>query len=316
MHSDHQRLLVIKHGALGDLLQADGVLRDLRAHYPQAHITLLTTPGFAGLMARCPHVDAVLLDARAPLWQLPRQFSLRRQLRQCQFTGVFDLQSSQRTRLYRQYLLTDVPWVARTQGQAPSSGLQGLVDLLTLARVPVPHARSPDLSWMVTDVAQRLHAAGLSAPYIALIPGASARHPQKRWPYYAQLASLLIQQGCSVVTVLGPDELDLADAMPGVVMHGLNWFELAGVLHQASYVIGNDTGPSHLASGLRRPGLALFGPATSAQRAELARGQFQVLQLTDLHAYTAQQLYQHIAPSLIPIPLPAIPAPLPYGSAG
>jgi ADP-heptose:LPS heptosyltransferase len=62
--------LVIKHGAFGDLIQADGALRDIRAAHPGWEIVLLTTPPFRRLMERCPHVDRLLIDRRAPLWRL------------------------------------------------------------------------------------------------------------------------------------------------------------------------------------------------------------------------------------------------------
>ena len=45
-------ILVVKLGALGDLLLADGALRDLRAHHPGDRIVLLTRRAFAPLMAR------------------------------------------------------------------------------------------------------------------------------------------------------------------------------------------------------------------------------------------------------------------------
>ena len=38
-----QRLLVIKHGALGDIVQGFGAFASLRAGHPDAHIALLTT---------------------------------------------------------------------------------------------------------------------------------------------------------------------------------------------------------------------------------------------------------------------------------
>jgi ADP-heptose:LPS heptosyltransferase len=59
-----ERILVIKLGAFGDLVQADGAMRDIRAFHPDAEITLLTMPPFRKLMSRCPHVDNVVADTR------------------------------------------------------------------------------------------------------------------------------------------------------------------------------------------------------------------------------------------------------------
>jgi ADP-heptose:LPS heptosyltransferase len=127
---------------------------------------------------------------------------------------------------------------------------------------------------------------GVRTPYVALIPGSAARHPHKRWPYYDQLAKALRERGYDVVTAPGPDEIELAKSIPGHTLLGpngfLNWFELAGVLKGASFIVGNDTGPSHVASCLRKPGLVLFGPHTSAALTGIARGDFHAIEVPDL----------------------------------
>ena len=74
-------VLVIRHGAFGDLLQADGALRDLREHHRGRHIALLASSPYTRLMSRCPHVDEVIADPRAPLLQLGRNLALLRTLR-------------------------------------------------------------------------------------------------------------------------------------------------------------------------------------------------------------------------------------------
>jgi len=68
---ERDNVLVIKLGALGDIVFADGALQDIRAWHPGAHITLLTRRGSAALMQRCPWVDAVIADDNAPRWRHP-----------------------------------------------------------------------------------------------------------------------------------------------------------------------------------------------------------------------------------------------------
>ena len=60
-----ERILVIKHGALGDWVLATGCFAAIRRHHRSAHVTLLTTPAFADLGARCPWFDEVWTDERA-----------------------------------------------------------------------------------------------------------------------------------------------------------------------------------------------------------------------------------------------------------
>ncbi|MBT5165748.1 MAG: ADP-heptose--LPS heptosyltransferase, partial [Nitrosomonadales bacterium] len=38
-----ENILIIKHGALGDLIQADGIFKSIRANHKNAKVFLLTT---------------------------------------------------------------------------------------------------------------------------------------------------------------------------------------------------------------------------------------------------------------------------------
>lgn len=301
MHTP-EKVLVIKLGAFGDVVQADGALRDIRAFHPAAQITLLTMPPFRKLMSRCPHVDRVLTDPRAPLWKVDAWFRLARMFRQERFDRVYDLQRQDRTDLYHRLFLRHVAWSGKQKGERPKSGLDGLLFQLDRAGVPTRHCLKPDVSWMAEDMSALLAREGVRTPYIALIPGCSARHPHKRWPYYGQLAAALIERGYDVVTAPGPDEIELAAGIPGHALLGpngyLNWFELAGVLKDACYVVGNDTGPSHVASCLGRPGLALFGSHTSAARTGIRRGEFGALEVPDLADLSVDTVLDAITPKL------------------
>ncbi|MEX0828167.1 MAG: glycosyltransferase family 9 protein [Haliea sp.] len=304
------RILIIRHGAFGDLVQSDGAIRDIRAAWPDAHISLLTTPAFRILMERCPHIDEVLIDARRPWWQLRTLWQLRQQLAHAQFTHIYDLQKSFRTGYYRKFFQLPAYWSGRkynglTRRQAAPqipSTLAGIQQQLANEGIATRHTLKPDVGWMADDVSLILERHGVSKPYVALIPGCSARHPHKRWPYYAELATRLLEQGYAVVTAPGPDEIELARSLPGQALFDgdkmLNWFQLAGVLQQACFVIGNDTGPSHVAAHLGRPGLALFGPHTSAARTAIRTERFDALEVPDLAALSAEQVFTTVSERL------------------
>lgn len=300
-----EKILVIKLGAFGDVVQADGALRDIRAFHPDAQITLLTMPPFRKLMSRCPHVDRVLTDPRAPLWKVGAWLRLARMLREERFDRAYDLQRQDRTELYHRLFLQHVAWIGKQKGERPKSGLDGLLFQLDHAGVPTRHCLNPDVSWMADDMSAVLAQEGVRKPYVALIPGCSARHPHKRWPYYGQLAAALIERGYDVVTAPGPDELELAKSIPGHTLLGpggyLNWFELAGVLKDACFIVGNDTGPSHVAACMGKAGLALFGPHTSAARAGIRRGEFDALEVPDLAGLSVAAVLEAITPRLPPL---------------
>lgn len=297
-----EKILIIRHGAFGDIVQTDGALRDIRAGFPDAEIVLLTSAPFRKLMGRCPHIDRILIDNRAPLWKLGALWSLRKTLKSEAFDRVFDLQKTDRTELYHRLFLNNTIWSGRVAGHRPASAIDGYITQLRSAGVEPAECARPNVEWMADDVRAALVEAGVRQPYIVLIPGCSARHPHKRWPYYDQLAAALIAQGYDVVTAPGPDEIDLCKSIPGHTLLGpngfLNWFELAGVLKASCFIVGNDTGPSHVASCLRKPGLALFGPHTSAARTGICRGEFEAIEVANLAELEVQTVLNTVLSKL------------------
>ncbi|MGH8494471.1 MAG: glycosyltransferase family 9 protein [Moraxellaceae bacterium] len=296
-----EKILVIRHGAFGDIVQADGALRDIRAQHPQAEIVLLTTPPFRKLLERCPHVDRLLLDERASLWHLGKTLVLRQQLRAEGFTRVYDLQSSNRTKSYQRFLLPGIPWCDnRDFNGRPVRECYKLQ--LEREGVKAEHAMNPDVSWMADEMSAFLAAEGVRPGYVLLIPGCAAKHPQKRWPYYAELARELIACGYQVVTAPGPDEIELCKSIPGITLLGpkgfLGWFELAGVIRSAAFVVGNDTGPSHVAACLARPGLVLFGSHTSAAKTGILRPDFLAIEVGDLKDLPVARVLEAVFPRL------------------
>jgi ADP-heptose:LPS heptosyltransferase len=301
-----ERILVIKHGAFGDVIQTDGALRDIRAHHAGAEITVLTTPPYQSIFARSPSVDRVETETRDPRWRLDRMLRLRSRLRALRPDRVYDLQHSRRTGSYRRWIFTGVPWSGETQQrdwrlrtvpqELPS--LERFAHQLEQAGVPVRHSRRPDVSWMADDVGPLLTDAGIQGRYVFLIPGASAAHPEKRWPHYAPLAAALWKEGVQVVIAPGPDETDLAATIPAIDLtakHGrLSWFALAGVLKGSVFVVGNDTGPTHLAAHSGARGLALFGSHARPEQTGIVRDKFEAIAVTDLQDLPPQQVLARV----------------------
>ena len=293
-------VLVVKLGALGDLLLADGALRDIRAHHPRDHVVLLTRRPFVALMARCPHVDEVLADDNAPRWRIDRMAALAGRLRSRRFERAYDLQNSRRSGFYRRWLLPGVPWSAGEcvsgRGADATPVLERHARQLAGAGIDAVHARAPRPSWLAEPLPP-LVAGRLRPPYAVLLPGASARHPRKRWPGFGELARLLAADGLQVASAPGPDEMPALEAMPGDILldegRPLTIPQLATVLLGAALVVGNDSGPTHLAAHLGCRGLALFDGrgATPAQVGIVRLPRFDALVATPLAALDAAAVH-------------------------
>lgn len=273
-----KRILVIKLASLGDLVQAFGPFAAIRAHHPEAEITLLTTRPYADLARRSGWFDRVWEDGR-PDWQdLPAVWRLARRLRGAGFARVYDLQTSSRSSRYRWFVGGRAAWSGIARGAShphanPARDLMHTVErqreqleMAGIARFP-----APDMAFLDADIA----GFGLPPHFALLIPGASPGRPAKRWPEvrYAALAAGL---DLAVAIIGGPAERGIAAtilaAAPGAVdLTGRTSFaEIGALARRAAFAIGNDTGPAHLVAAAGCPTLALFGedsdPALCAPR--------------------------------------------------
>lgn len=286
-----QNILIIKLGAFGDIVMAEGVFHDVRLNCPEAQVTVLTTPAYKKIFERCPWIDKILIDPRDPRWRIDLMRKLNQRVRFDSYDVVIDLQRANRTSFYHRWFVKNASWSGLAEGcdlpySVPPgkevSVMEEFAIQLEAAGLAVKHTLSPNPVWFVDDVAEILAEAKVWNPYVVLLAGASARRTEKCWPYYDKLAHKLIEQGICVLTVPGPDDLELCKSIPGIMLTGakgyLDFFQLAGVMKGAAYVVGNDSGPSHLAAHLGVPGLALFSGHVPAYRTGIASNRFKCME--------------------------------------
>ncbi len=88
---------------------------------------------------------------------------------------------------------------------------------------------------------------------------------RKRWPYYKDLARMLVDDGYAVVLIGGPQEAERfkKEEWPEEVINCLGKYRVAqtaGILNKCDIVIANDSGPAHIAAALGTKTYTLFGP--------------------------------------------------------
>ena len=103
-------ILIIKHGSLGDLIQANGAIQDIKNSFKTSKVLLLTSRAYLEFMSSCPYIDGVILDKRLPRWNIFYLKDLKKLLEKYEFSHVFDLQNSNRTKFYKKYLLKKPIW--------------------------------------------------------------------------------------------------------------------------------------------------------------------------------------------------------------
>ena len=244
-------VLIIRHGALGDIILSQGIIRDIREAHPDAVITALTIPAYTGIFQRCPNIDKVVTEQRAPANNITATMAALR-LVNGHYDIIYDLMRSDRTFIYRCLYHGGASWHHEPGGsKIPRFNMR---HIFKSKEEPKPKKRRthPPLDWLGDDCTELCSRYKVTGDYIVLVPGSSARHPHKRWPYYQQLADELAAAGHTVLSAPGPDEID---SMPAGITRILNLdgscidlFALTGLLQKARLVIGNDTGPTHIAA--------------------------------------------------------------------
>jgi ADP-heptose:LPS heptosyltransferase len=275
-----KNLLVIKHGALGDIIQGLDAFASLRAGNPDAHIAVMTSPAFAGLMASMPWFDEVIGDDRAGITKLASALTIRRQLRR-DWSCVIDLQCSRRTaRYHRFYIKNGTRWIgtaAHCSDPLPDfTGVNNRDRMMHAVRLANGIDTSADLAWLMPDdvhATDSVSAAAFTPPsgkFVVFISGCSPHRPEKRWPtaHFAVVGRHFMNWGYDVVLVgTAADEStvheilhDLPDAVNACGRTSLG--QLTGLLAHADFVLGNDTGPIFLAAKAGTKTLVLMGAAT------------------------------------------------------
>ncbi|USG62678.1 glycosyltransferase family 9 protein [Sneathiella marina] len=271
-----QNILVIKHGALGDVILAQSPFQAIRQQHPDAKITLLTTKPFAGFLEKSGLFDDIWIDDKPKLWNFKRLATLRKKLRSGEFDRVYDLQTSQRTNTY--FNLFAAGKKPEWCGYAKAGSHPHLSPMRTkihtierhvdqLGVIGVTDIPAADFSWAMTDISKF----SLPSEIALLVPGGSAHRPEKRWPAsrFGELACHLQNNGLTAVLLGGPAEADAIaeirqlcpDAMD--LSSQTSFGDIASLGAKAKLAIGNDTGPLHLISAVGCPTIVLFSKASN-----------------------------------------------------
>ena len=97
-------ILIIKHGSLGDIAQASGVIQDISENHKDEDVFILTTKPYLDLFRKNPFIKEPILDRRLSRFNLFYLYSLMRSLKKYNFLKIYDLQNSNRTSFYKNIL--------------------------------------------------------------------------------------------------------------------------------------------------------------------------------------------------------------------
>jgi lipopolysaccharide heptosyltransferase I len=290
---------MIRLSAVGDVVRTLPSLAVLRKNFPSARIAWIVEQKSSDILFGQPDLDEVIVLprtdwarhlVRGQWWSVGRDvLELIRNLRRESFDLVIDFHG-----ILKSGLLSMISGAGIRVGFEKGFSKEWNY-LFNNRRVSLPHARISrfernlellrgigldtrgcGFSLSISredrrDMIDFLERHGLLGQYpvIAIHPGTSEKAFNKRWfpEQYAQVADSLVETlGASVILTWGPGEQTTAERVrflmksTGVVSCPTSLKQLAAIYEHCHLYIGGDTGPMHIASLVRVPVVAIYGP--------------------------------------------------------
>jgi ADP-heptose:LPS heptosyltransferase/GT2 family glycosyltransferase len=299
MTDDIRKILVVKLDHIGDFILAVPAIRQLKADFPAATITVLGPPSVSSFLPLVPEISEIVtfefFHARSGLGQKSLSSdeltALHHRLVLQHFDLAIDLRKAPETRPILQY--TGARWLAGFDYDGQFPWLDVAVEWeKDRGRVRKRSHIGDDLLLLVGSVkgATRSDREVLPQPaagaapithklsgrrFVCIHPGVGS--PTRQWPaeHYAALIDLLVVGHQVAIAVIGgPDEAEIADQVIEMVQHRdavesfvgkIRLGELPFLLAPAALYVGNNSGPKHIAAGLGVPTIGIHSGAVDAR---------------------------------------------------
>lgn len=258
-------ILIVRLGAMGDILHALPAVESLHRSFPGQPISWLVAPRWMPLLEGNPAISRLVAFERRSAQQI---FATIRRIRDIRPECAFDFQGLIQSAVAGKLSRPREFWgFSRALLREPAASLfytqrvaaegahrvernlalvqeAGATEITTEAWLP---EGEPD------DSLPR-------RPFVLASPFAG--WAGKEWPLrnYSELGRLLSDEGVSLVlNVPAGRENELA-ALTDVLVQTSSLAGLIFATRRALAVVGMDSGPTHLAAALGKPGVAIFGP--------------------------------------------------------
>ena len=253
-----KKILIIKHGSLGDIVFALEPILAIKNKFNKSVIDLVTEEKFISFFKKIKMFDQFIIDNRGGFFST---LSLINKIINGKYDLIIDLQNSKRTNLYHFFIkifsktringsrsFVHDRYSIPVQGkESPTHGLLNQLKLLGIDQI------DPNFSWLESEKDDQSFD---NKEVVLVIPGVSKSGQLKQWSptKYQQLCSFLESKGyyiCLVGTKHDAESfkpildnckniINLIDKSPPEIIYT--------VALKSKLVISNDTGPGHIAS--------------------------------------------------------------------
>ena len=281
------RILLVRLGALGDIVHAIPVAAALRHAFPGARIDWLVSAKHREILDLVPVIDRRLaINDRGGAGAGTPMLAAIGELRRSHYDVALDLQG-----LLKSAVLARMSGATRVVGFSSSylreplarafytdvhepTGIAhvvfqnlSLLEALGLTVVTPEFPIEQTESAVANDMRERT-----GGRYALLNPGAA--WPNKRWPpsrFGAVAAALRDRHGLLSVVPWGPGEQPIAEELvassrgAAILSPPTAIADLVALARGAALMISGDTGPTHIAAAVGTPIVGLFGPTRPAR---------------------------------------------------
>ena len=272
-----KKILIIKHGALGDVILSMHPIFAIWKHFKDHEISVLTESKYQELFQCLPFIKNIKVDNRPKFYYFISYIKIFKWFYNSNFEWVFDLQTSRRTNLYFSIfsLFKNFYWNGIAKNCSHPHLSLNRKKLHTIERqkdqlkaAGISRAFKPDWNYFKSKNSKF----NIEKPYVILVPGGSEHRKNKRWNFKNFLEIIKFLEKKNIVSVLvgGSDEKDILQnkqKYSSVVnlIGKTNYSDLAYLSSHAKLILGNDTGPMHLlvaCSNDKVSKIVLFGEAS------------------------------------------------------
>ena len=266
-----REILVVRLGAMGDIIHTLPAVSTLHASFPSARITWMIEPRWRPLLEGNSAIDEIAEFDRAGglsgMWRSARALRTRAFDLGIDFQGLIKSAGALRVagparRWGRRHPREALARWFYTSSSAVAEAAHIVEQHLELARAAGAYNRTIAFP-LPPGWPEGVLPAGrfvLASPWAGWV--------SKQWPLenYSALARRLGDElGLPLVMNVPPEPAEAIENLPGVLMHRSGLAGLIDATRRAAAVVGVDSGPLHLAAALGKPGVAIFGPTDPAR---------------------------------------------------
>ena len=310
MSEPQKNILIIKHGAVGDIVFSLGAFKALREHHKKDHLILMTSSPFQAFAKKTKYFDEIWIDDRPRLWKIWDCWKLFQQFKERNLYRIYDLQRSKRTKLYYKilnfFLKPSPQWSGNIEGctfpfTSPYQMKMHICDAHAkqLEIAGIANTPLPNLDWLQESIKD----IQLPKKFFLFVPGCSASQSHKRWPAenFAAIAQRLVKEHGITPVILGTQEEQEAiqhiqEACPKAVslMGMVSLWQIPTLARQAIGALGHDTGPMHMITIADCPSTFLFSYSSIPARCGPKKPHSIVLKTHNLKDIGIETVHQHL----------------------